>query len=957
MLIATAASAQKGDIDAALDDFFASYGVKGYHPTDPMAMNKYDVDSKNRTIVIQTNDAFSSQPFTPQSLQVIHQLLREALPSPYNQYTINLTDPRGKDLHELIPNFLRGKNFDKSRLWNKIHYDGPAWVTNVSRPFVPDKGLEGCHLSLWASHGRYFNGKQWEWQRPYLFCTTEDLFTQTIVVPFLIPMLEHAGAVVFTPRERDWQPRETIVDNDIHTESGTYQETTHGAKWSDCDTPGFAPSQPTLKDGENPFRKGTARQIEATSRHSKLASATWTPCIPQAGRYAVYVSYAHKDNNIPDAHYIVRHKGQETHFRVNQRMGSGTWTYLGTFDFGLGESPQNCVILTNESEHSGVVTADGVRFGGGMGNIVRGCSTSGLPRFLEGARYSAQSSGMPTSVYDNRDKVTDYPDDINVRSLMTNYLAGGSPYLPNQQGLKVPIELSLAVHSDAGIRRPDGVYGSLAICTTQGNDDRDYLLSNISRETSFDFASMLLSTLCNDLSSSLGITWTRRELWDRNYSETRNPEIPSAIIETLSHQNFEDMIYGHDPNFKFLLARSIYKAILRYLSYVHQWDDHVMQPLPVSNFAVTLADDEQHAILSWSPTPDANNPDAMPTGYIVYTRPHGGAFDNGTYIEGKTTARLPIHEGVQYDYYVTAVNRGGESFPSETLTACKMPDSRRTVLIVNGFQRLSSPTVVRTDDRKGFDLHDDIGIAYGCTAGFSGAQLNYGPNYAGREGYGSLGFSGDELEGRIIAGNTFDYPSAHGQSIRAAQAYSFVSCSRDALFKGSVDLNDFPAVDLILGAEKATDNGIKQYKTFDGRLRGLLTRYLNAGGRLFVSGSYIGSDMQSETEQTFTREILKYRYSGTARDDKNDTIHGLNLQIPVYRTPGPEHYAVQAPDCISPTGTAFSAFAYASGRSAGIAYRDRTYRVIAMGFPFECIQDSSIRDKAMGAILRFLLEN
>ena len=29
-------------------------------------------------------------------------------------------------------------------------------------------------------------------------------------------MLENAGAIVYTPRERDWQRNEVIVDNDTH---------------------------------------------------------------------------------------------------------------------------------------------------------------------------------------------------------------------------------------------------------------------------------------------------------------------------------------------------------------------------------------------------------------------------------------------------------------------------------------------------------------------------------------------------------------------------------------------------------------------------------------------------------------------------------------------------------------------------------------------------------------------
>ena len=34
---------------------------------------------------------------------------------------------------------------------------------------------------------------------------------------------------------------------------------------------------------------------------------------------------------------------------------------------------------------------------------------------------------------------------------MTNYLAGGSSYFPADSGLHVPIEMAIALHSDAGI--------------------------------------------------------------------------------------------------------------------------------------------------------------------------------------------------------------------------------------------------------------------------------------------------------------------------------------------------------------------------------------------------------------------------------------------------------------------------------------------------------------------------
>ena len=107
----------------------------------------------------------------------------------------------------------------KREIKEDIEYKGIPWVYNGSRPISITKGLQNRHLSVYASHGRYYNKNKnrWQWQRPNLFCTNEDLYTQTIVVPYLIPMLEKAGAVVFTPRERDWQKNEIIIDNDNKT--------------------------------------------------------------------------------------------------------------------------------------------------------------------------------------------------------------------------------------------------------------------------------------------------------------------------------------------------------------------------------------------------------------------------------------------------------------------------------------------------------------------------------------------------------------------------------------------------------------------------------------------------------------------------------------------------------------------------------------------------------------------
>lgn len=303
--------------------------------------------------------------------------------------------------------------------WGDIEYKGHPWVENVSLPYKTTKGLHNRHISLWASHGRYYDVKKggWKWQRPKMFCTTEDLFTQTIVIPYLIPMLENSGACVFTPRERDWQRNEVIVDNDDRNVGVSYLEVNTKEQWSDAGLRGFAQREGLYFDKENPFTSGTVRLCPTTKKAKKTSVVSYQPQFPEAGRYAVYVSYATLANSADDVIYTVWHKGQSTEIRVNQRMGGGTWVYLGSFDFDEGSSEYNRVTVSNLSScKKSVVTTDAVRFGGGMGNIARlplegvylpqdttasgsqlppSPIASGLPRCLEGARYYTQWAGMP----------------------------------------------------------------------------------------------------------------------------------------------------------------------------------------------------------------------------------------------------------------------------------------------------------------------------------------------------------------------------------------------------------------------------------------------------------------------------------------------------------------------------------------------------------------------------------
>lgn len=942
------------NVKERLTDYFGRYTTTAKISTPKL--KSVDIDYERKTIAIHASESFAYQPFRPETVEAVYNQVKELLPGPVHYYRLTIFAD-GKPIEELIPNIYRNKKKDKERMSLKTDYKDKAWVKNISRPNEISRGLQDRHIAIWQSHGNYFKNdkNEWGWQRPRLFCTTEDLFTQSFVLPYVIPMLENAGAIVYTPRERDTQKNEIIVDNDTPNASLYLEVGSKKAHWATAPIKGFAQKKAIYRDGENPFTDGTCRFIptERKKKNKDQAFAEWVPTLPAKGEYAVYVSYRTLPNSVSDAKYLVFHNGGVTEFKVNQKIGGGTWVYLGTFEFDKGNNDYGMVVLSNESSEHGVVCADAVRFGGGMGNIERGGKTSGLPRYLEGARYSAQWAGMPYEVYAGRKGENDYADDINTRSNTINYLSGGSVYNPQQPGLGIPLEMTMALHSDAGCSKTDELIGSLGIYTTDFNNGK--LNTGIDRYASRDLADILLTQIQKDIYSSYNLSWTRRSMWNRNYSETRLPATPSTIIELLSHQNFADMQLGHDPNFKFTVGRAIYKGILQFVAGQHD-KEYVVQPLPVSNFAIRFGKKKNTLELSWKGENDPQEPTAQPREYIVYTRIGYGGFDNGTLVS-KTSHTVKIEPGLVYSFKVTAVNRGGESFPSEILSAYKAKRERERVLIINGFDRVSGPAVINTFDKAGFDLEQDPGVPYLSNISFSGAQIGFDRAQAGKEGEGSLGYSGSELEGIKIAGNTFDYPFIHGKAIQAAGKYSFVSCSDEAVENGTVTLEDYPVVDYILGMEKEDPVHKVYYKTFSSAMQRIITSYCQSGGNLFVSGAYVGSDMSgTQGNREFTEKILKYGYQSSMTDKSSNRINGLGRTITIPRVPNETSYAVPAPDCIVPVDTAFPVFTYVPGnQSAGIAYKGN-YRTFVLGFPFESIQSEADRATIMAGILGFFTQ-
>ena len=206
----------------------------------------------------------------------------------------------------------------------------------------------------------------------------------------------------------------------------------------------------------------------------------------------------------------------------------------------------------------------------------------------------------------------------------------------------------------------------------------------------------------------------------------------------------------------------------------------------------------------------------------------------------------------------------------------------------------------------------------------------------------------------ILAGNTHDYPTRHAKDFLAGGKYTIASCSSSAL--GKMPTAQYQLIDLIFGAQKVDGYSSINYKTFTDELQQQITAYTQNGGNVMVSGAYIGSDMQQPQEYEFTSRVLKYQFATVQHQDSTTTIQGMNATFGVFRYPNEINYWIRNTDVIQPSENAYSMMVYAdSNLSAGTAYQGSDYRVMAFGFPLECIDNASVRQNIMNSSLNFLL--
>lgn len=453
---------------------------------------------------------------------------------------------------------------------------------------------------------------------------------------------------------------------------------------------------------------------------------------------------------------------------------------------------------------------------------------SGYPCWMEAACYWLKRQQIPEHVWYTSDGKSDYKDDLRCRGNWVNYLNDS-----------IPLSLALALHSD-GLSLPGdtNLVGTLSIYTPFGNNKQTTFCNGTTRKQNRDLADYVQTQLVEDIRALYTPSWPRRELKEANYAETRMPNVPSMILEILSHKNMADMRYGLNPQFQWDAARAIYKGLLRYLHAI-DGTEAVVQPMPVAELMVESIgwrnESDCRFRLSWKPRPDPLDSTAIPNRYIIQIRQDDQQWSEGIEIENNYYVFVPTR-GVKYDFRVVAVNAGGRSMPSDIVSAylsTHLGDDQSHTdspisLVVNAFQSIRGPKWF-ADSLYGGIVPGSYAVPDGIDYSYLGEQMDYDRKHDWvSDDECGWGMCHSTYVGIPIVGNTHDYPAMHGQAYKELDM-SYVSCGVDAM---PVDLSAYSLVDFILGKDSAS--------TLPSSIHNNIHNYIRQGGRLLVSGAYVG---------------------------------------------------------------------------------------------------------------------
>ena len=645
---------------------------------------------------------------------------------------------------------------------------------------------------------------------------------------------------------------------------------------------------------------GSNYQYAAVSA-TETAVATYAPNIPEADYYSVYVWTPAASNRATDAVVRVKHTGGTTTHVINMQRDGNTWRFLGIYYFAAGQhAASGAVEISNQgSDTSKFVIADAVRFGGGMGDYVDGGLVSGWPRWEESGSYYPVFMGQSGAPYGT---------------------VSGMPIYAKWESESWEDSIYFSWHSNATEAHTG--HGTQMYVYAPGQPPPGPFSSFGGVVGGDTLATRIFDEVMNDIHVDWDAAWpgNKYSAYFGELNPSNNDEMPACLIEVAYHDSATDQPSLLDPRFRDLVARACYQGIVKWWYYNADGPNATPIPsvtlLPESPTHVAVRQTAPGTVrVSWR-TPPYNTGNGLlgdaATGYLVQMSRDGLGFSDGTATTNTYLDFTGLTIGGVYYFRVIATNAGGQSFPTETGGVKLDSDGAAPVLVVNGFDRLDRSAMLSEDD------------PYDTQA---------------------------MLRERLERMNHYGYVRTFADAI-SPTGIAFDSCANEAVRDGDVSLSGYVAVIWQCGEESTA------LSTFDATEQSRVQTYLNAGGRLFVSGAEIGWDLDSQAHGvSFYNNYLKADYvSDDAATYSVAPVAGSIFDgIAAFAfDDGTTIYNVDYPDVITTTGGSTAALSYVGGTggTAGVVYSG-TFRIVHFAFPFEAITDASRRIEIMVTILDF----
>jgi len=736
---------------------------------------------------------------------------------------------RADDWSEKAAPRARTRPYDESVATQSHHMAQP-------RAYQPTGSLTGRVVYAMAGHGwTYEEDRQvYYTQRSLAHGIIEDLGNLDQMHIFA-HLCWNSGATVVPLRPIDHQPEERILDN-------TSAQTTFYGNWY--------PSNSIIHHGN---RGDSVPYMYAYASTEESAVARFRPYIPTPGEYPVYAWARDGGDRVSGQLYRVAHAGGVTEIRVNHRRVGKGWVWLGTFYFEAGDrgyvDVSNHVPDPYDVQGNRVVVADGIRFGNGRGDVPRPIGRSGFLREDEGDAYWIERSLGPTA--DPRFYTAPRDGQATISSPPRT-----AAYMNREADGRYLERVLISFHSNALAGQSRGVVALFNQSPTQRPDHQELLAkfigSQINREMLADppFASPRWAS--RDRTTYNGI----------NFGELRKDylqnEMCATIVEVGFHDNADDAKFLLDPRARISMARATLRGMLRWIAELRGPNAAIpMLPTPPTD-PVARSIPGGRLLLTWTPGEYGRVAGDPPTEYRVYRSRDGFSFDAGIMSEGEESMVVdPVTSSGPTFLRVTALNAGGESWPSQVVAAVtpEVADaiSSNTYAAASiAAQNGSTTTTLPRPSTLGRVL-----LVAGITSlDATTNQRQEIEDFSSRPG-------NTVTTWRVRPRTLLNAPrmDAAADALTSAGRV-FDSCNSAAVANGRVPLNEYNTIVWCVGRQNP-QGGILTSPT-----QALLSRFMQGGGKLFINGAHLAQALDgpaplaapTQQDRNFLRNVLGARY-------------------------------------------------------------------------------------------------